>query len=197
MLGTGIWMTAAEIAEAGLPGLPRDKRKVNELIARDRWALRIGADGQKLHRKRAGRGGGYEWHSGLFPERARLELVKRGQIAAPVESSARVVPMPAARDAGAAAAWAAYDRLPQARKDEAAARLAVLQAVEAAQAAGTTRTRAIQIACTAHEVSPATIHNWFGLVAGVARADRLAFLAPGRKGGGARAEIDPAMFPNI
>lgn len=192
MIGTGTWMTATEIAEAGLPGLPREKRKVNELIARDRWALRVGPDNTPLHRKRAGRGGGYEWHSALFPERARLELVKRGVIAAPVETTSRIVAMPAARSSSdhAAAQWAAYDRLPQPAKDEAAHRLAVLAAVEAAQAAGATKTRAIQMAGADHGVSAATINNWFALVAGIFRSDRLAFLAPDRRGGGAKAEID-------
>ncbi len=192
MLATGVWMTATEIAEAGLPGLPRDKRKMNELIARDRWAMRVGPDGAPLHRKRAGRGGGFEWHSALYPERARLELVKRGLIAAPVETTSRIVTLAPARGSTdrAASQWAAYDRLPQTAKDEAARRLAVIGAVESAQGAGATKTRAIQIAGAQHGVSAATINNWFAAVAGVARADRLAFLAPDRKGGGAKAEID-------
>ncbi|MBU6167311.1 MAG: Mu transposase C-terminal domain-containing protein [Alphaproteobacteria bacterium] len=192
MIGTGIWMTATEIAEAGLPGLPRDKRKMNELIAADRWAIRVGPDGAALHRKRAGRGGGFEWHSALFPERARLELVKRGLIAAPVQTTSRIVTLPPARSASdhAAAQWAAYDRAPQGVKDEAARRLAVLNAVEAAQGSGATKTRAIGQASAQHGVSAATINNWFALVAGVSRPDRLAFLAPDRKGGGAKAEID-------
>ncbi len=192
MLAAALWMTAQEIAEAGLPGLPRDKRKVNELIARDRWAIRVGPDGAALHRKRAGRGGGFEWHCALFPERARLALVQRGQIAAPVETTSRIVTLTPARGNGerAAAQWARYDRLAQAAKDEAASRLMVLNAVEAAQAAGATKTRAIQAASADHGVSPATINNWFAAVAGVSRSDRLAFLAPDRKGGGARADID-------
>lgn len=192
MLATGVWMTATEIAEAGLPGLPRDKRKMNELIARDRWAMRVGPDGAPLHRKRAGRGGNFEWHSALYPERARLELVKRGLIAAPVETTSRIITLAPARGSTdrAASQWAAYDRLPQTAKDEAARRLAVIGAVESAQAAGATKTRAIQIASSQHGVSAATINNWFAAVAGVARADRLAFLAPDRKGGGAKAEID-------
>jgi hypothetical protein len=196
MLGAALWMTATEIAEAALPGLPRDKRKVNELIARDRWALRVGPDGRPLHRKRAGRGGGFEWHCALFPEAARLALVQRGQIAAPVETTARIVTMAPARGASerAAAEWARFDRLPQPAKDEAARRLAVLAAVEAAQAAGTTKTRAIALAAAQHGVSPATINNWFAAVAGVARPDRLAFLAADRKGGGAKAEIDPEAW---
>lgn len=193
MIGASLWMTAAEIADAKLPGLPRDKRKVNELIAQDAWAARVGPDGQPLHRKRAGRGGGFEWNTALFPERARLELVKRGKIAPPVETTARIVALAPPRGASerAAAQWAAFDRLPGQAKDEAARRLAVLSAVEGAQAVGTTKTRAIQIAAADHGVSPATINNWFAAVAGVSRADRLAFLAPDRKGGGARAEINP------
>ena len=142
MLAAGLWMTATEIAAAALPGLPRDKRKVNELIAADRWALRVGPDGAALHRKRAGRGGGFEWHSALFPERARLELVRRGLIAAPVETTSRIVNLAPARGTSerAAAQWAAFDRLPQAAKDEAGRRVAVLAAVEATTTATATST---------------------------------------------------------
>ncbi len=192
MLACSLWMTAQEIAESGLPDVPSDKRKVNEMIARDRWAMCAGSDGQPLHRKRAGRGGGFEWHSSLLPERSRLALVKRGLIAAPVETTSRIVTLAPARGTSerAASQWAQFERLPQAAKDEAARRLAVLAAIEATQAAGTTKTRAIQIVGTQHGVSAATINNWFAAVAGVSRADRLAFLAPERRGGGAQAEID-------
>ena len=186
------WLSAAEIAEANLPGLPADKRKLNDLIALERWATRAGPDGQPLHRKRAARGGGFEWHSSLLPERARHELVRRGIIAAPIATIANVVELPraAVRDA----AWAAFDRLPQARKAEAAERLAILQAVEALQASGTTKTRAIAITASQDAVSPATINNWFALVAGIGRHDRLSYLAPATRGGGAAADIDPEMW---
>lgn len=190
MLASGTWLSAEDIAREALPGLPADKRKLNALIADERWALRAGADGRALHRKRAGRGGGYEWHSSLLPERARHELVRRGMIAAPVADTSNVVAMPLTRNA----AWAAFERLPVKRQDEARARLLVIDAVEALQATGTTKTRAIALAGADHGASPATINNWFALIAGVARPDRLAHLAPATKGGGKAAEIDPELW---
>ena len=191
MLALGSWLSAEDIARLALPGLPADKRKVNTLILDERWATRVGPDGKPLCRKRSGRGGGYEWHSSLLPERARQELVRRGMIAAPVATTSNVVAMPVA---GAPAAWAAFERLSAARKAEAMERLATLQAVEAHMAAGTTKTRAIALAAADCGVSVATINAWFARLAGVPRHDRLAYLAPDTKGGGKASEIDPELW---
>lgn len=195
MLAHGTWLSAKEIADLGLPGLPADKRKVSELIANERWAMRAGADGKLLHRERRGRGGGFEWHSSLLPERARTELVRRGIIAAPIADTSNVVPMPkAALGAASAAAWAVFERLGAKAQAEAARRLAVIQEVEAHVASGLTKTRAIEMVSAEKGVSRATINNWFAAVAGVARPDRLAHLAPETKGGGKAAEIDPELW---
>ena len=56
-LGGGkTWFTAAELADLGLAGLPRVKRKVNELAQDRRWALQLDAKGEALARPRSGRG---------------------------------------------------------------------------------------------------------------------------------------------
>lgn len=191
MLATGTWLSAKEIADAGLPGLPADKRKVTELIALERWAARAGADGRPLHRVRKGRGGGYEWHSSLLPERARADLVRRGVIAAPIATTSNVVALRPVEDG---AAWAAFERQPAKIQAEARRRLAVIDAVECFVAAGSTKTRGIEAAAADAGTSIATINNWFALIAGVARADRLAHLVPGTKGGGKAAEIDPELW---
>jgi hypothetical protein len=187
----GCWLSARELAELGLPGLPADKRKMNDLIVSERWAVRRAAGGTPLNRRRAGRGGGWEWHSSLLPESARAELVRRGLIEVQVPAEARIV-VPLEERRGAA--WAAFERLPAARQAEARQRLLVLQAVEAAQQAGATKTAAVALVAADHALSAATINGWFARVAGVSRADRLAHLAPETRGGGREAEIDPEIW---
>ena len=72
-----IWLSAADIADARLPGLPKNKRKVNELAARERWAFKIAPDGTEMARARAGRGGGVEYHVDLLPPAARAKILER------------------------------------------------------------------------------------------------------------------------
>ena len=52
------WLTAAEIAEQRLPGLPTDKRGVNAMAAAMGWAQLTSEDGTPLSRRRSARGGG-------------------------------------------------------------------------------------------------------------------------------------------
>ena len=66
------WMTAGEIAEARLPDLPSTKRGV---------ALRAVAEGWDEHpvwaRKRAGKGGGFEYYFRLLPLLAQIAFSQR------------------------------------------------------------------------------------------------------------------------
>lgn len=73
------WLTAREIAEARLPGLPQSKRKVNALAAREGWTAAKSDAGEALARKRPGRdgGGGVEFHVSLLPSLARTRLEAR------------------------------------------------------------------------------------------------------------------------
>ena len=75
------WFSAAELAELALPGLPTNKRGINLRASEERWASRVGNDGEVLVRKRTGRGGGTEYHLALLPGEARLELIRRGVVA--------------------------------------------------------------------------------------------------------------------
>ena len=188
----GCWLSAQEIAELGLPGLPATKRKVNELAVLERWALARGPAGEVLNRRRTGRGGGWEWHSSLLPARARQELVRRGLVAGfdLPEAGPAVVCLEEAKGA----VWAAFERMPKAQTAEARRRLTVLQAVEAVQATGATKTAAILQVSNDWRVSVGTINNWFSKVAGVSRADRLPHLAPDTRGGGRAAEIDAELW---
>jgi transposase InsO family protein len=196
--GEKTWFTAADLAALALPGLPKAKRKVNELAADRGWAFKSGPDGAALARPRAGRGGGLEYHVALLPPAATAELTRRGLLTAPQTAPAsldNVVPLrapavPAPRDG----AWAWFERQSDAVRDEARRRLRAIDAVAAIERSGQSRTAAVAQVAAAHAASPATIWNWLGLCAGLSALDRLPRLAPRRTGGGAEAEIDPVCW---
>lgn len=180
------WFTAAELAALALPGLPADKRSINRRADSERWTSRLGPDRQLLVRKRAGRGGGQEFHVSLLPGEARVELERRGIIAA--EEKADI-------DRGASG-WPWYDRQSSKIKADAEHRLAVVDEIELLVASGMTKTAAIGATSAKHGRghSPATLWEWCELVNGIEPANRLPALAPRRKGGGAAAEIDDEIW---
>ncbi len=170
------WFTAAELAELALPGLPRTKRKVNELASENGWALRTDTAGAPLARPRQARGGGLEYSRSLLPAPAALELARRGFGATDA---------PARTGSG----WAWLEAQPEAVRTEARERLAAIGAVEELERAGLTATAAVASTAARLEVSCATLWSWRKLAFGVAPEDRLPAIAPRRKGGGAEAEI--------
>lgn len=64
-----IWLSAAEIAERALPGLPGTKRGVLLLAERCAW------NASPYARQRSGRGGGWEYHIGLLPHDAQRAVI--------------------------------------------------------------------------------------------------------------------------
>ena len=52
----GVLRHGDELAELALPGLPTNKRGINLRASEERWASRVGNDGEVLVRKRTGRG---------------------------------------------------------------------------------------------------------------------------------------------
>ena len=193
--GGKIWFTAAELADLGLPGLSRAKRKVNERAADDGWALATDAAGAPLARPRQGRGGGLEYHVDLLPAAARAELAARG-----VSVVADVTATPAELSGADEAAirvrqmWSWYDAQSAKAKAEAERRAAAIGAVDAYVAAGMTISAAVPMVADQRGVGASTLWGWFSLIDGIAAADRLPFLAPRRAGGGATAEIDPEAW---
>lgn len=172
------WWTASEIAEARLPDLPLTKRHVNRLVAQSGWQ-----GDPKLARRRKGRGGGWEYHWSLMPQRARAALLAA---AVSVEAESGVMDREEA--------WAQYEGLKAPAKARAASRLAAIQAVEALVDSGLTKDLAVQDIAQQQGVSPRTIWNWFEAVDAVREDDRLAYLAP-RNGSGRAASravpVDP------
>jgi len=185
--GSPEWFTAAELAELALPGLPGDKRSINRRADHERWAVRLASDGSPLMRKRAGRGGGQEFHVSLLPGEARLELARR--FATTVETSEEK------RDTGASG-WPWYDRQSAKTKAIAQHRLAVIQQIELLVASGLTKSAAVTEISARHGKghSEATLWKWLELVDGIDPVNRLPALADRRRGGGSSVEIDPKLW---
>ena len=179
------WFSALELGKLKLPGLPKSKRKINEDHA-PRWALQVRADGTPLARKRKGVGGGLEFHIDVLPASARAQLAKMG-----VAAVAHVSDTP---ETTIGARWAWYEQQNGKAKAEAMRRVGVIADVDALASAGMTRSAAVASAAAKAGVSGATLWNWLGAVEGVPPADRLPYLAPQYRGGGAEAEIDPELW---
>lgn len=166
--GTGTWWTADEIAAATLPDMPTTKRRVNALANREGWR-----SDPKHARRRKGRGGGWEYHAGLFPLAARRKLMAdAGQGGTDARLPAVVEQMPRGE------AWAWFDSLPDVDKTKANDRLKVIQMVEALVAQGLTKNLAVTEVAQMVQPSARSIWNWFKLIEGIAIEDRLAYLAP-------------------
>lgn len=172
------WFSAQEIADLRGQGIPRVKRKVNELARAEGWAFRVSQDGTPLARARAGRGGGIEYHVSLLPAAVRLQL---NPIA--VKDVEPIEP----RESGI---WSWYDAQSDKVRAEAKRRLAIVDAVAAFRSDGKTQSAAVSHAAAQYDVSTATIWNWLKLIEGVALEDRMPNLAPRRKGGGKELEVD-------
>jgi len=182
------WFTANELAELALPGLPGEKRSINRKASDERWAARLGPDQALLVRKRAGRGGGAEFHVSLLPGEARIELSKRGICTRDDEA--------ADRDQGASG-WPWFDRQSAKTKAEAERRLMAVKAIEMLEESGQTRTAAVAAVSADREIGKATLWNWLKMIDGVDPANRLPALAPVRKGGGSAAEIDEYLWESF
>ncbi|MGZ9811256.1 transposase domain-containing protein [Pseudoroseicyclus sp. H15] len=161
---TQIWWSPSELGDARLPDLPATKRGVTKVAEREGW----GADPQRA-RRRKGKGGGWEFHWTLLPSRAQQALLAKAEREEPAEPAA-----PLSRDE----AWGAFDALPEGPRARAAERLGVIQAIEALERGGATRSRAVEAVATERGLSARTIWNWFDAIAGVREDDRLPYLAP-------------------
>ncbi|MED5546172.1 MAG: transposase domain-containing protein [Pseudomonadota bacterium] len=179
------WFTAAELAELALPGLPAEKRALNRWANEKGWAYRKDQCGELLVRKRAGRGGGMEYHVSLLPGQARLALADRG-----ISADIPALP-PIEQDVGG---WRWFDAQSTKVKAEAELRVRIIHEVEVLEETGMSRTSAVSEVSKDCGKSVATIWNWIGLVEGIAPSNRLPALAPRRRGGGVTAEIDPELW---
>ncbi|MFN3749354.1 MAG: transposase domain-containing protein [Sphingorhabdus sp.] len=181
-----LWLSAQEIADRRLPGLPKNKRKINELASRERWAFRTTADGAALARTRKGRGGGIEYNTQLLPAAARAALFKvdASPLKAPEIAPAKVKE----------SIWSWFDQQTQTTKDKAKQRLAIVQAVCRHEAAGMNRSAAVPMVAAHYGKSAASIWNWLRDIAGIAEADWLPHLASRHAGGGKERDVDADIW---
>lgn len=186
--GVDLWLSAQEIADARLPGLPKNKRKVNELASRERWAFKVAADGSALARTRKGRGGGIEYHVDLLPQSAQFALTKGHDT---------ILDKDDADASGTGSIWSWYDQQSDKTKSEAKRRLAVLEAVSRTEIGGATRSAAVASVSAHYSISTATIWNWLQLVAGITPSDWLPHVAPRRVGGGKEVDVDHEIWTEL
>lgn len=177
------WWTAEEIAAAALPDMPGTKRGVNLHIDANDWRSQAA-----FARRRAGKGGGWEYSWRLFPARARRKLLS--DVAPPRAAG------PRSRDE----VWAWYEKLPASVQQKAQERLKVIQEVEALERADG-KHAAIAAIAAAHVIGARTIWGWFALIEGVRVDDRLPYLAPRNRAsevrGGTHKDCDLAFFDQI
>lgn len=189
--GGKIWFTAAELADLALPGLPKSKRKVNELAEDQRWGIQSDGAGLPLARQRQARGGGVEYHYSVLPPAAKAELAKRGivfEAAGPANDDA---------DSANDRLWSWYAGQSPAVKAEAERRFAILARIDLFEGAGMTRSSAVSTVAKDMGVGASTLWNWLELVKGIPAAHRLPRLAPQRKGGGKEADVDPMLWQEL
>jgi putative transposase len=177
-----VWWTADEIAAAALPDMPATKRGVNARAEDEGWRAQ-GA----FARRRAGKGGGWEYHWRLFPSRAQRKLLLAAAAPAPKA--------PRDRDE----VWAWFEGLPDEVRGKAAERLRIVQEVEAMVPVLGKHLAVRQIAAT-HGVGASTIWTWLGAIEGVRPDDRLPHLAPRHRAQAAKpklAECSPEFWDTL
>jgi transposase InsO family protein len=145
--------------------MPSTRQGVEAVIDRLNWRAQDG-----FARRRAGKGGGWEYSWKLLPDRAKQQLLA-AVAPAPIPKSAAF--------AGRDEAWDWFDKLPQAVKAKAQSRLAILQQVEGfAPVQGLGRHVAVQSIAVSSGIGARTIWSWFAMVEGVRSDDWLPYLAP-------------------
>jgi putative transposase len=155
-----IWWTPDELAAAGLPEMPGSKQGVNLLATRLGWR-----ETPDCAQRKAGRGGGWQYHWSVLPLAAQRKLLADAADAPDAHA-----------DRGDA--WAEFDGLPDAARAKAVERLKSLQVAETLHRAGATHVHAMSQAARMAGVSVRTLYNWLEMIEGIAPEDQLAYLVP-------------------
>lgn len=176
------WWTAAEIAGGALPDLPGTQQGVEAMIKRYTWR-----GNPAFARRRAGKGGGWEYSWKLFPARARRKLL--------ADVAQAVQPERHGRDE----AWQWYEQLPASVQARAQDRLKAIQEVEAMERADG-KFLAVIFVAKLRGIGARTIWGWFSAIEGVRVDDRLPYLAPRNRASQHRTmqkDCDPEFFDLI
>lgn len=155
-----LWWTADELAASNLPLMPGTKRGVNAMADRGNWRSTPGGA-----RRKAGRGGGWQYHWSVLPSETRKALLMQ-------ESP----PKNARPDRGTA--WANFEGLKETAKAQARSRLEAIRMVEGLHLSGLSHVEAVDAVAQECDVSARSVYNWFSLIDGIAEEDRLAYLPP-------------------
>ena len=146
--------TIAEIAEV----LGEHERAVYRLAKKQGWNVQAGKA-----RRRSGRGGGWEYHVSLLPDKARARLTI-GVSGAEVRSKSSEL-------------WSEFEKLSKARKEACEERLKVVDAVEELVRGGMSETASITYIAKQFAKSERSIRTWRKKIAHVDRANWLPALA--------------------
>lgn len=161
------WFSSAEIADARLPDLPQTRKGVEFMITQSGWRATDKA------RRRAGQGGGWEYHVSLLPAAAQLRLRQAPTAASWEEARARKNLL-----------WTRFNGLSKAQKSVCETRLKVLNRVEQlVRDAGLTRKAAVAAATLDAGVQKSAYYAWRKAVEGLDPEDWIAALAPSSPSG--------------
>ena len=163
------WMSAADWAAQGLPGLPSTKQGMNVVAGREAWPSR----------PRVGRGGGFEYHSSL-PEGARAAWLLRHGAAPAAASKSKPNPEPEAlaEEPPQEEVWTAYQAAPDHLRQEAERRMKLILDVQTLIEAGSSRVSAVELIAEKSGTAPATLRRWIAAVKRVEQRNWLPALAP-------------------
>ena len=179
---TGEWFTPAELAAAKLPDLP-DERAIRLRADREGWRAPE-RDGTHW-RKRAGRGGGYEYHLSALPRAAQIKLaLDAGKAAA----------SPATAERKRAEAWAWFERAPAKKQAVARSRMEALDAVDLLVRAGVETTVAMHQVARQQGTGTSTLYRWREATYGLDRGDWLPALTPRHAGRQTEVECSPEAW---
>ena len=78
------WYTVTELVDLAPQGLPACSSRISRLARNQEWRRKLDDDGNRMARKRAGRGGGYEYHWRLFPATTQQDLFAQAQLSKPL-----------------------------------------------------------------------------------------------------------------
>jgi transposase InsO family protein len=178
------WFSAAELATLALPGMPNTRPGIQDLARREAWT-RPEYQG-KFWRKRAGRGGGIEFHYSLLPTVAQVKITM--DFAAPVDVDPR-----ASRksDLTRTEMWSWFDRQTDAKKAKARERLEALNMVAQLYNAGMRKVAAVAEVAAVRKVAASSIYAWEKSLDGISEADWLPYLAPRHVGRMTEVECSP------
>ena len=184
------WLTAKQIADLKLRGMPTSKRGVQLKAERMGWHGARTPDGEAAVRRSGNR---VLYHVSLLPAGAAVGLNDTPANGGAGGKRTAVTAL------SSAAAWAAFAQRPDAVKEQAERRAAALGRIDDLQAAGVSKTAATKMVAAEEQVAVGTVYRWAAIVRGIDRADWPAWLVPDEKPGrrADRVATDPAAWDFI